>query len=215
MAVGVAHMVLRVARVHGFRELEHAGERLPGVVSFEPLEVVLGVLGAAVDGLHDGLGVVGAFLEGELVLADLVGQMDLQPEEAFFAEGLSLGELEDAAVDVRPHVVEVRGDGVDPPSEVQVVREVDRVDAFEALSDAQPQLELTPQPVVLLVQLVLLQQLQLVFEGGRADDLRGDLFGVVTTRDLPHTPADRPHVLDHLQDLLVQTPPHHPQSVQH
>ena len=58
-------------------------------------------------------------------MAPLVRQVDLHPPETILADAFAFRELEDATIDIGSHVVQMRADRVDTPSEVTVVREVE------------------------------------------------------------------------------------------
>ena len=62
--------------------------------------------------------------------------MDFEPANSVFAKSLAFGEEKNATGDVMTHVVQVRRDWIDAPSEIAVVREVDLFAWPEALGDS-------------------------------------------------------------------------------
>ena len=62
--------------------------------------------------------------------------MNFEPPHSFFAKSLAFGEEKDATGDVMTHMVQMRRDRIDAPSEIAVVREVDLFAWPEALGDS-------------------------------------------------------------------------------
>ena len=68
-----------------------------------------------------------SLIEAALVKSAQVGQMDLQPPQATFTEGLSLGEEKESTRKIVTNVVQVRWDRVCSTTEVHVVGEVELI----------------------------------------------------------------------------------------
>lgn len=106
---------LRVATVQGRHDLLADGQGLERLLRLLPPPLPLQRLLRRVPHLRQHLVNVGdAIREVQLVLAAQIGQVDLEPVEAFFAQGLLLGERQDASAHVRPQVVKIWGYRVRP-----------------------------------------------------------------------------------------------------
>src|SRR4051794_18013524 len=85
------------------------------------------LLRAVVNVLQMLVHILNALVKVGLVEPVQIGQVDLEPAQATLAEGPGFGKLEQATTEIVADVVEMRGDGVRPPTEVEIVREVDGV----------------------------------------------------------------------------------------
>ena len=102
----------------------------------------------------------------------------------------------------------MRRNGIDSASEVHVVREVDLISHFEALSHGKAKLEGTPQRMKLGVPTILLQQLQLLFEAGFCDVLRSHGLVVEPLRNLGFASTRCPNELNHVKNPGIDPPRH-------
>ena len=122
--------------------------------------------------------------------------MDLEPPDAFFPELLALSELKDSSREISSHMVEMRRDGVNSSSEVEVLGEVQRIDIFEVGGDVELEQEIASEGVRLHVDLVLLQNMEPLLEVSLLEHLWGNRPLVESLRDVTESASHVPNVLD-------------------
>ena len=85
--------------------------------------------------INDRLGIFSSLNDRELVLSNFIRQMNFKPKQALFTQRLAISKFQKSSIKISSHMVKMRWDRIDSPSEIHVVREVDVINGFKTLGN--------------------------------------------------------------------------------
>mmetsp|Transcript_38411 Transcript_38411/g.108558 ORF Transcript_38411/g.108558 Transcript_38411/m.108558 type:complete len:408 (-) Transcript_38411:1489-2712(-) len=224
----VAHVGGRVAAVDGTHDVHADCQALPRLVCLgPPLLAGHGVPGRVPDLVKALNDVLPPVLQRHLICSVEVCRLDEQPVEALFPKRPGLRELQQGTAHVRPQVAEVWVHGVGSATEIDVVREVDHRLVLRLSCHLELVLHVALEGVPLVVLLLYFSSLLLIcafFMERGPRELAQHLAILAHQPEAVWWPGRErqrfpngevrdgaplcPGFLNHLQDLLVDLPPH-------